>query len=76
MDLYERNTCSFVVKVWLEPNGETCAQPAWRGQVTHVFTGHRQSFEQWATLTNFITAYLKEMGACVASTEPPVGTSA
>lgn len=75
MELYERNTCSFVVKVWLEPNDAACAQPTWRGQVTHVFTGHRQSFEQWATLTGFITAYLKEMGAYVAPTEPSIEPS-
>lgn len=75
MDLYERNTCSFIVKVWIEPNDEAVAQPLWRGQITHVFTGQRQSFDNLATITDFIATYLAGMGAGVAQTEPQTRNS-
>lgn len=70
MDLYERNTCSFIVKVWLEPNGAPLAPLQWRGHITHVFTGQRQYFHNLATITNFIQTYLAEMGVSTDQTEP------
>lgn len=63
MDLYEHNTCSFIVKVWVEPNNDLMEHVRWRGHVTQVFTGQRQYFEDLAPLVNFITLYLERMGA-------------
>lgn len=60
MDLYEQNTCSFIVKVWVEPNADHLR---WRGHITQVFTGQRQYFENMATLVNFIMLQLEQMGA-------------
>lgn len=73
MELYERNTCSFIVKVWREPNDAPLAQSQWRGHITHVFTGRRQYFDHLATITNFIATYLVEMGASTDQTEPFAG---
>ena len=65
MELYERNTCSFIVKVWLEDSDEETGQYFWRGHITHVFTRRRQYFEDVAIMNDFITHYLKEMGATI-----------
>lgn len=62
MNLYERNTCSFIVKVWVEGNDEQTGQPFWRGHITHVFSGKRQYFEDLAAISDFIVLYLTKMG--------------
>lgn len=62
MDLYEQNTCSFIVKVWVEPNGDPTGHLRWRGHITQVFTGQRQYFENMASLVNFIRFHLEQMG--------------
>ncbi|MEZ4733108.1 MAG: hypothetical protein R3E79_38925 [Caldilineaceae bacterium] len=74
MDVYERNTCSFIVKVWVDPNTDSTGQPRWRGHVTHVFTGQRQYFEDLVTLVKFITLYLERMGVSSAQSERHVET--
>jgi hypothetical protein len=77
MGLYERNTRSFIVKVWVEPNGESKMKLLWRGHVTHVFTGQRQYFEDLAVMVDFIRLSLQEIGIndewanpCAASSDP------
>lgn len=62
MDLYEDNTCSFIVKVWVERSDEQADQSFWRGYITHVFSDNRQYFEEMETIAKFITPYLAEMG--------------
>lgn len=69
MDLYEQNTCSFVVKVWVEPNGDLMDHLRWRGHITQVFTGQRQYFENMAALVNFILLHLAQMGANLEQTD-------
>lgn len=61
MALYERNTCSFIVKVWVEENDEQ-HHDHWRGHITHVVSGKRQYFEDLAVVGDFIMSYLTEMG--------------
>lgn len=61
MALYERNTCSFIVKVWVEENDEQ-NHDYWRGHITHVFSGKRQYFEDLGVIGDFIMSYLTEMG--------------
>lgn len=73
MELYERNTCSFIVKVWREPNDASRAQSQWRGHITHVFTGRRQYFDNLATITHFIAIYLAEMDVSTDQTKPFAG---
>lgn len=66
MESYERNTCSFIVKVWIEE----CADPTdhyhWRGHITHVHNGKRQYFENLANIVNFILPYLEELTVTAA----------
>ena len=62
MEAYERNTCSFIVKVWLEEIDEPDAK-TWRGHITHVFNHKRRYVEDLDAVTDFIAHYLKEMGA-------------
>ena len=73
MDLYERNTCSFVVKVWIEPADGLLAPPQWRGHITHVFTGQRQYFDKLEAVTRFIATYLAEMGVRIDKADPRTG---
>ena len=62
MNLYEDNTCAFIVKVWVERSDEQADQSFWRGYITHVFSGNRQYFEEMSMIAKFITPYLAEMG--------------
>jgi hypothetical protein len=59
MDLFESNTHSFIVKIWLEDNDPV----TWRGHITHVQSGRRCHFENLSTLVDFVTPYLEQMGA-------------
>lgn len=61
MDLYERNTCSFIVKVWVEGSDDQNGQGFWRGHITHVFSGKRQYFEDLNTVVKYVKRYLEEM---------------
>ena len=61
MEGYERNTCSFIVKVWLEEMDEP-EHMTWRGHITHVFSHKRRYFENLHAIPDFIAQYLKEMG--------------
>ncbi|MEZ4727610.1 MAG: hypothetical protein R3E79_10805 [Caldilineaceae bacterium] len=61
MDSYEHNTCSFIVKIWLEETEEGMEQPPWRGHITHVYSGRRCYVEDFDVITDFIAQYLTEM---------------
>jgi hypothetical protein len=65
MNLYERNTCSFIVKVWVEGNDDDAGVALWRGHITHVLSGKRQYFEDLTTIYSFITPYLEEIGVAI-----------
>jgi hypothetical protein len=65
MELYEHNTCSFIVKVWVEENDDLTGYRHWRGHITHVYSGKRQYFEKLANIVNFISSYLEEMTVTV-----------
>jgi hypothetical protein len=62
MDLYESNTHSFIVKVWLEESVEEAGQATWRGHITHVPSGERRYVENLSEITAFIVLYLENMG--------------
>lgn len=65
MELYEHNTCSFIVKVWVEEKDDLTGYCHWRGHITHVFSGKRQYFEDLASTVNFILPYLETMDVTV-----------
>lgn len=62
MELYERNTCSFVVKVWVENSDNRTDSVLWRGYITHIASGRRQYFEKLSNVLVFIVPYLEVMG--------------
>lgn len=57
MDLTESKVHSFIVKLWLEGEGELIA---WHGHVTHVPSGSRRYFRELSEITNFVSEYLEE----------------
>jgi hypothetical protein len=78
MDLYEHNTRSFIVKVWVEPRGDSTAEPLWRGHITQVYTSQRQYFEDLAVMVDFIRHSLEEIGVSnerINRSEPNMDTA-
>ncbi|MCU0507058.1 MAG: hypothetical protein MUC34_01435 [Anaerolineae bacterium] len=57
-DIWEWNTLSFVVRIWLEEPGGS----AWRGHITHVESGTRRYVDDFSQLNDFIAGYLREKG--------------
>lgn len=62
MDLFEFNTHSFIVKVWLEETAEEAGQAIWRGHITHVPSGERRYVKDPDDIPAFIVPYLEGMG--------------
>ena len=62
MDLYEANTHSFIVKVWLEETIEESDRTVWRGRITHVHSNKRRYVKSLDDIAAFIAAYLHDMG--------------
>lgn len=48
MDLPEEQTCSFVIRFWLEGAAAGVDQVVWRGQFTQVASGERHSLKELA----------------------------
>ena len=65
MDLAESTVHSFIVKLWLEDDGET-SRLKWHGYITHVPSGARRSFKKLSEVTDFIEQYIGGNGARVA----------
>ena len=62
MDLAESTVHSFIVKLWLEGDGET-SRLKWHGYITHVPSGARRSFKKLSEVTDFIEQYIDGNGA-------------
>jgi len=62
MDLFEANTHSFIIKVWLEETVEETGQATWRGHITHVSGGERRYLQELDAIAAFIAPYLETMG--------------
>lgn len=61
MELYEFNTDTFVVKIWLEETTEEAGRATWRGHITHVPSGERRYFEELCDVIVFMIPYLERM---------------
>ncbi|MFL7792788.1 MAG: hypothetical protein AB8I69_11660 [Anaerolineae bacterium] len=61
-ELFEDNTHSFVVKIWLERTAKEISNAAWRGHVTHVPSGERCYIKNLHEILSFIAPYLEKMG--------------
>ena len=53
---FERQTISFVVRVWAEPTASP--QPQWRAQIEHVPSGEQVHIQISAALCEFLAAHL------------------
>jgi hypothetical protein len=58
MDLFERTTHSFIVRIWLERVVEGGEELAWRGHITHVPGGERIAFSRMGELNAFVLSFL------------------
>jgi len=67
MDLYESNTHSFIVKIWLEESVEEDGRATWRGHITHVLSGDRRYLKEMDDITTFIRPNLEQMGVVFGS---------
>jgi hypothetical protein len=62
MEQPESNTCSFIIKIWLEEiTGET-GHTVWRGHVTHVPSGKRHYIQDLNAILLFMQPYLEQIG--------------
>lgn len=62
MDLFDSNTHSFIIKIWLEETASEAGQARWRGHITHVSGGERRYLKDLDDITAFIALYLAGMG--------------
>ena len=62
MGLFETNTHSFVIKIWLEEIAEDAGRALWRGHVTHIPNGARRYVQDLDGIVFFIVPYLEGMG--------------
>jgi hypothetical protein len=65
-ELFEDNTHSFIVKVWLEKATERADQSTWRGHITHVPSGERRYLQDPDEITAFIASYMEQVGAKIS----------
>ncbi len=49
--------CTFVVRVWLEEDGED----GWRGHITHVLSDERRHFETVEAMDEFVVEHIRLM---------------
>ena len=62
MDLFEADTHSFVIKIWLEETAVDVGQVVWRGQITHVPSKQQSYFMKLEDIPLFILPHMKTMG--------------
>ena len=57
----ERQTHSFIVKIWLEETFEEAGEARWRGHITHVPSRERRYLKSLNDIALFILPYLESM---------------
>ena len=60
-DEVDRQTCAFVVRVWLEESDSSTDDSQWRGHITHVLSSQRLYFEDLKEMAAFVEQYLEQM---------------
>jgi hypothetical protein len=69
VDIYEENTHSFVVKVWVEEPQPDVRRPLWRGHITHVMSNQQRYFQSLDDVNDFIAGYLRQSGVKLPAVE-------
>jgi hypothetical protein len=62
VDIFESNTHSFIIKIWLEESVEEAGRARWRGYITHVPSGERSYLKDLDDIVAFMAPYLEGMG--------------
>lgn len=60
--LFEDNTHSFIVKIWLEETTERADHGTWRGRITHLPSGEQRYIKDLDGILAFVAPYLTKMG--------------
>lgn len=55
---FDRDACSFVIRIWREKAASLHEKGEWRGWIEHVQSGKRVSFRDKAVIGSFINEYL------------------
>mgnify|MGYP006302750699 FL=1 len=66
MDLFEVNTHSLVIRIWIEERVGEMGQPNWRGHITHIPSGEQRYFEDLDDIKAFILPHLRKAGVADA----------
>jgi hypothetical protein len=59
-DLIERNTQSFIVRIWTEDVDEAGGREIWRGHVTHLQTGKKSYVSSLPDILSFMATCARE----------------
>jgi hypothetical protein len=62
MELFEKYTHSFVIKIWVEETAEEADNVVWRGRIVHVGDNEKGYFQDLDHISIFIWPYLNSMG--------------
>lgn len=60
--LFEDNTHSFIVRIWLEETTEQADRGTWRGRITHLPSGEQCYVKDLDGISAFVAPYLRGMG--------------
>lgn len=71
MEPHAGQTCSFILKVWVEEHDEEHSRTLWRGHITHVMSGKRHYFENLSAALNFMLPYFETIGIQIESSDIP-----
>jgi len=62
LNLYEFNTHSFIIKIWLERESQPEEPAVWRGYIIHILSGKQHPLLRLDDITQFFLDYLEQMG--------------
>lgn len=66
---FERQTVSFVIRLWLEP-GQKQDESQWRGQIEHIGSGATAYFQVPVELLQFLASCVPAPSTTVAGERP------
>jgi hypothetical protein len=61
-DWPDMETCSFIIKIWIEQGRSEANQAIWRGHITHVPSGERRYLKDLDEIPTIIMPCLEAMG--------------
>ncbi len=71
LDLYEVNTYSFVLKIWLESSAREGQPAEWRGEIVEVLGKQGNYFHSLREMIDLLSPYLEKLGIEDSLCRPP-----